>query len=130
MPARRTKTQRRPRKPAASRPRKSAAGAAPPPILREILARTRTASFQRYLRDLLVELCRIDTTPNTDVTRMQAAEDGCFHILERELSGLGFRGARLERRPVNPAIQEHPNYSLLHFTRTTERPQGLSPEET
>ena len=61
---------------------------------------------------------------------MQAAEDGCFRILEREFSGLGFSGARLERRPVNPAIQSHPNYSLLHFTRTPERPQGLSPEET
>ncbi len=61
---------------------------------------------------------------------MQGAEDSCFRILERELSGLGFPGARLERRPVNPAIQAHPNYSLLHFTRTPERPQGLSPEET
>ena len=61
---------------------------------------------------------------------MQAAEDGCFRILERELGSLGFSGARLERRPVNPAIQAHPNYSLLHFTKTPQRPQGLSPEET
>jgi acetylornithine deacetylase/succinyl-diaminopimelate desuccinylase-like protein len=100
-----------------------------PPIVRDILARTRTAGFQRYLRDLLVELCQIDTTPNAKVTRMQAAEDSCFRILERELRGLNFRGARLERRPVNPAIQTHPNYSLLHFTRTPQRPEGLSPEE-
>ena len=61
---------------------------------------------------------------------MQAAEDGCFRILERELGNLGFPLARLERRPVNPSIQGHPNYSLLHFTRTPQRPQGLSPEET
>jgi acetylornithine deacetylase/succinyl-diaminopimelate desuccinylase-like protein len=61
---------------------------------------------------------------------MQAAEDGCFRILERELSSLAFSGARLERRPVNPAIQAHPNYSLLHFTRTPQRPEGLSPQET
>jgi acetylornithine deacetylase/succinyl-diaminopimelate desuccinylase-like protein len=101
-----------------------------PPIVRDILARTRTAGFQRYLRDLLVELCQIDTTPNAKVKRMQAAEDGCFRILERELRGLNFPGARLERRPVNPAIQTHPNYSLLHFTRTPQRPEGLSPEET
>ena len=112
------------------RRRKSAARATTPPILREIFARTRTASFQRYLRDRLVELCRIDTTPNPDVAQMQAAEDRCFSILERELSGLGFAGARLERRPVNPAIQAHPNYSLLHFTKTPQRPQGLSAEET
>jgi len=97
--------------------------------VRDILARTRTAGFRRYLRDLLVELCQIDTTPNAKVKRMQAAEDGCFRILERELRGLNFPGARLERRPVNPAIQTHPNYSLLHFTRTPQRPEGLSPEE-
>jgi acetylornithine deacetylase/succinyl-diaminopimelate desuccinylase-like protein len=61
---------------------------------------------------------------------MQAAEDGCFRILERELASLSFAGARLERRPMNPAIQGHPNYSLLHFTKTPQRPHGLSPEET
>jgi acetylornithine deacetylase/succinyl-diaminopimelate desuccinylase-like protein len=98
--------------------------------VRKIFARTRTPGFQRYLRDLLVELCKIDTTPNADVSRMQVAEDSCFRILERELSRLSFSGARLDRRPVNPAIQAHPNYSLLHFTRTPQRPEGLSPKET
>jgi acetylornithine deacetylase/succinyl-diaminopimelate desuccinylase-like protein len=129
MAARRTKAKRRPRKsPPAARKKPSAA--ALPPIVRDIFARTRTPGFQRYLRDLLVGLCAIDTTPNPEVSRMQAAEDGCFRILERELGSLGFPGARLERRPVNPAIQGHPNYSLLHFTKTSQRPQGLSPEET
>jgi acetylornithine deacetylase/succinyl-diaminopimelate desuccinylase-like protein len=129
MLARRTETQRRPRK-ASSAARKKSPAAALPPIVRDILARTRTLGFQRYLRDLLVGLCAIDTTANSEVRRMQAAEDSCFRILERELGSLGFKGARLERRPVNPAIQGHPNYSLLHFTKTPQRPQGLSPEET
>ena len=61
---------------------------------------------------------------------MRAAEDACFRILERELGGLAFPGARLERRPVNPAVQAHPHYSRLHFTKTPQRPQGLAPEET
>ncbi len=131
MPAKRTATRNRTRKPATSSHKASpAAAAALPPVVREIFARTRTAGFRRYLRELLVELCRIDTTPSPEVARMRAAEDGCFRILERELGGLGFPGARLERRAVNPAIQSHPNYSLLHFTRTPQRPQGLSPEET
>jgi acetylornithine deacetylase/succinyl-diaminopimelate desuccinylase-like protein len=103
--------------------------AVPLPILRQIFARTRAPGFQRYLRDLLVELCAIDTTPKPDVTQMQAAEGACFRILERELGSLSFSGARLERRPVNPAIKTHPSYSLLHFTKTPQRPQGLSSEE-
>ena len=128
MHVRRTETGRRPRK--ASRAAHKSPAPAPQRIVRDIFARARTPGFQRYLRDLLVGLCAIDTTPNSDVRRMQAAEDGCFRIFERELGGLSFTGARLERRPVNPAIQEHPNYSLLHFTKTPQRPQGLSPEET
>ena len=100
------------------------------PLVKAILARTRTPAFKRYLKDLLVKLCGINTTPNPEVTAMRAAEDGCFQILERELAGLGFDGARTERRAVNPAFKGHQHYSLLHFTKTAQRPEGLSPEET
>ncbi len=99
------------------------------PLLRELFARTRSPRFERYLKEVLVELCRIDTTPKPVVSQMAAAEDACFRILERELRGLAFKGARLERLPVNPAIKAHPSYSLLHFTKTPERPQGLSAEK-
>ena len=128
MSARPTERQRRPLKHTAAGRKKCTVTAAAP-ILREIFARTRTPGFQRYLRDLLVELCAIETTPNPDVKRMQAAEDRCFRLLERELGSLRFSGACLERRPVNPAIQAHPSYSLRHFTKTPQRPQGLAPEE-
>ena len=78
----------------------------------------------------MVELCRFDTTARPDVAQMRAAEDACFRVLERELAALKFTGASLERRPINPAIQNHSHFSLLHFTKTAERPAGLSPEET
>ena len=100
------------------------------PLVEQIFTLTRTPEFEQYLKNLIVELCLFNTTPNPDVAVMRNAEDGCFRILERELAALDFAGARSERRPVNPAIQSHPNYSLLHFTKTKERPQGLSPEET
>lgn len=99
-------------------------------LARKILARARAADIRKYIEDLLVDLCRIDTTPRPDVAQMRSAEDRCFKILERELGGLGFSGARLERRPINPAIQKHPSYSLPHFTKTPRRPQGLSAEAT
>ena len=98
------------------------------PLLRQILAKTQTPQFERYLRDLLVELCRIDTTPRADVAKMRVAEASCFQVIERELNSLSFPEAHLERRPINPAIQSHPNYSRLHFTKTSARPQGLPPE--
>src|SRR5215469_14531125 len=61
---------------------------------------------------------------------MRDAEAHCFQIIERELSGLAFEGGNWQRCPINPAIQNHPHYSLLHFTKTPERPIGLSAEET
>ena len=99
------------------------------PLVREIFAQTRTPAFRNFLRDLLVELCKVDTTPNPDVFKMRTAEDRCFRIIERELAGLKHSGARVERSPINPGIQTHPNYSRLHFTKTAERPQGLPPEQ-
>jgi acetylornithine deacetylase/succinyl-diaminopimelate desuccinylase-like protein len=99
------------------------------PVVREIFALTRAAGFRSFVRKLLVELCEIDTTPKPDVAQMRNAEDRCFRILERELASMQHAGARAERRPINPAIQKHANYSLLHFTKTPARPEGLTPEQ-
>lgn len=120
----------RPAKAPAPAGKSATASARQHPFVQKIFAQTRRPEFQDYLAKLLVELCRIDTTPNPDVAVMRKAEDGCFRVLERELAGMNFEGARTERRPMNPAIQEHRNYSLLHFTKTAEHPAGLSAEET
>jgi acetylornithine deacetylase/succinyl-diaminopimelate desuccinylase-like protein len=98
-------------------------------LIRKIFARTRTTSFEKYLTGLLVELCQVDTTPSPDVSRMRRAEDACCKILERELGLLQFDGASLARPLINPDIQSHKHYSLLHHTKTGRCPQGLSPGE-
>lgn len=100
------------------------------PLARSIFGITRTPQFERYLKDLLIELCQVNTTPNPDVSVMRKAEAQCFSILERELRRLGFAGERTERRPINPAIKKHRHFSLLHFTKTARRPAGLTPEQT
>jgi acetylornithine deacetylase/succinyl-diaminopimelate desuccinylase-like protein len=99
-------------------------------VKRKIRARARGADLRNYVEKLLTELCRIDTTPRTNPALMGEAENRCFKILERELNALSFDGGRSERRPIDPAIQKHPFYSLLHFTKTPDRPQGLSAEQT
>jgi acetylornithine deacetylase/succinyl-diaminopimelate desuccinylase-like protein len=98
-------------------------------VVREIFQQTRTARFKRFLKDLLVELCAVNTTPSPAVSKMRATESACFRILERELAGLSHAGGKLERRSINPEIQSHRNFSLLHFTKTASRPEGLRPEE-
>jgi acetylornithine deacetylase/succinyl-diaminopimelate desuccinylase-like protein len=98
-------------------------------MIQEVFARTRTDDSQNLLADLLFDLCRIDTTPSSDVDVMRQAESECFDVLERELVPLSFPGAYAERRLINPEISRHPTFTKLHFTRTPERPDGLSPEE-
>jgi len=92
-------------------------------------ARLDAAPLQRWMGDLLVELCAIDTSPRADVARMREAEAAVFAIIERELADLSFPGAAIERRPINPAIAQHPFYSPLHQTKSPDRPEGLGPAE-
>jgi acetylornithine deacetylase/succinyl-diaminopimelate desuccinylase-like protein len=99
-------------------------------VIKTVMALARSKNTGQYIQKLLVELCRIDTTPNPDVSVMRNAEDRCFQILERELKTLSFSSGRVERRTIDPAIRSHPNYSLPHFTKTPQRPAGLSAEET
>lgn len=96
-------------------------------LMRDLFAITRSPSFLKYLRNLLVNLCRIETTPNPDIAIMRRAESQCFDILERELRAIDGASLTLERRPVNPEIAAHPSFSLLHFTKTSKRPDGLAP---
>jgi acetylornithine deacetylase/succinyl-diaminopimelate desuccinylase-like protein len=109
--------------------RKPSTSSPPPSVVKDVFACTRTPRFLRELRELLVELCSVNTTPNLNVAAMCRAEGQCFTALERELNRLGLAGARTERRPINPAIQKHRQFSLLHFTKTPHRPRGLSPEQ-
>lgn len=99
-------------------------------VKRKIVSSIHKPEFREYVENLVMELCRIDTTPSAEPRRMGEAEERCFEIIERELDGLRFDKARRERRSVNPTIQAHRNYSLPHFTKTKEQPQGLSAEET
>jgi acetylornithine deacetylase/succinyl-diaminopimelate desuccinylase-like protein len=99
-------------------------------VAKKIAALARSKKTRDYIQELLLELCRIDTTPNPDVSVMRKAEDRCFQILERELRALPFAAGSAERRPISPEIQSHPNYSLPHFTKTRRRPAGLSAKDT
>lgn len=98
-------------------------------LTEKILAASRSPELRRHVTDLLFKTCAVDTTPYADVERMRRAEDEVFRMLEAELDAAPFPGARHERRPINPAIAKHPAFSLLHFTKTPECPEGLSPEE-
>ncbi|OHB81057.1 MAG: hypothetical protein A2W31_11570 [Planctomycetes bacterium RBG_16_64_10] len=103
-----------------------------PPVGNHQVARNRIASmaasdeFRQYLVDLLVEIGRLDTSIQADVAALRRAETAVFDVLQRELTVYRLPSARLERRPIDGRIAEHPFFSQLYYTQTSDHPQGLS----
>jgi acetylornithine deacetylase/succinyl-diaminopimelate desuccinylase-like protein len=98
-------------------------------LIKEIISLAQSEQTRQYVADLLLDICRVDTSPFADVDQMRKAENKVFERLEQEFQLIPFAGAYCERRPINPEIKNHPGFSLLYFTKTAENPDGLSPEE-
>ena len=94
-----------------------------------IQSRARSEAFRQQLVDLLMELCRTDTTPQADVSLAAKAERQVFDIVRREFEHCCLPQARVEFVPIAPAIEQHPFFSRLYYTMTPERPEGLSVRE-
>ena len=98
-------------------------------ILEKIKKRCESHDFQEEAMDFLTEICKIDPTPNSDISIMGAREKKVFEIIEKELAKLSSLDGKTEKYFVDPEIQKHPTYSQLHFTKTDERPEGLTAEK-
>jgi acetylornithine deacetylase/succinyl-diaminopimelate desuccinylase-like protein len=83
--------------------------------------------FRAELVDFLMAICAVDTTPNANVGVMREREAEVFALIRNYL---GDGPWRVEERPIDPRMADHPAFSKLHFTKTAERPEGLSPAET
>jgi len=97
-------------------------------MLTAIRKKTRTDSFLDWMGELLLALCEVDTTPNSNLEIMRANEDRLFGILEAELKELFLPDASLRRLSMNPAISDHPAYTPPYYTISDERPEGLDPQ--
>lgn len=94
------------------------------------IARTAASEeFRRYLTDILVEICGIDTIPRADIAATANAESAVFEVFEREVARCGLPGASCRRVPMNPSIAGHPFFSQPYYTRTPDNPAGLSVEQ-
>ncbi len=90
----------------------------------------KSASFGEYLADLLMEICRLDTSISADVAALRKAEHAVFDVLGRHVAQYGLAGLRMERKPISPEIQKHEFFSQLYYTKTAENPAGLSVGQT
>ncbi len=97
--------------------------------LDSIVQTASSEAFRRYLTDVLVEICAIDTIPKADIAATARAESKVFEIIEREVGRLGLPGASCRRVPINPGIVNHGFVSQPYYTRTPDNPAGLSVEQ-
>ncbi|MEM2885617.1 MAG: M20/M25/M40 family metallo-hydrolase, partial [Thermoproteota archaeon] len=93
--------------------------------------RSRSAEFFEWAQRLLVELLSVDNTPKPDVDAMRRNEDEAFKIIESEIRGsCSYLRPELRRVPIDAeAIAKHPYVTPPHYTKTGERPSGLSIKE-
>jgi acetylornithine deacetylase/succinyl-diaminopimelate desuccinylase-like protein len=98
--------------------------------LDQLAATARSEPFGDYLTRLLVEICRVDTTPQADVQALGRAEAQVCDILASHVAGYGLAGLRSQRLAINPGIAAHPFFSQPYYTVTPARPTGLSAAET
>ncbi len=95
-------------------------------IQKRIHAWSMEPGFQDELIAFLMAMCAVDTTPSPQISVMRDRENTVFDQIRDYLASTV---CRLEPRSISPEISAHPAFSLLHFTKTPENPDGLSAEE-
>jgi acetylornithine deacetylase/succinyl-diaminopimelate desuccinylase-like protein len=94
-------------------------------IVAKVQAQCADPDFQDGLISFLMDISRVDTTTNPDVTVMRDRERQVFARLREYLDGCLPAQSRFDEQAISPDIQHHPAFSQLHFTKTLERPNGL-----
>jgi len=84
--------------------------------------------FQDDVISFLVDICSVNTTAISDIAAMARNEGKVFDMIRDRLHGFSFKEATISKKKISPAIQDHPAFSKLHFTKTDSRHDGLSPE--
>lgn len=93
--------------------------------------RAKSAEFREWAQRLLMELLSVDNTPKSDVDLMRRNEEEIFKIIELEIrSSCRYLKPELRRVPIDvELIARHPYVTKPHYTKTDDRPSGLSIEE-
>lgn len=97
----------------------------------EVTARSRSEEHRKWAQDLLLELVSIDNTPKADVDLMRRNEGEVFEIIEREVGSLcSYLRPQVHRVPIDVGlISGHQYVTPPHYTKTSDRPNGLPMEE-
>jgi len=71
--------------------------------------------FNNFLGSSLIELCKINTTPESDLAKVAENENKVFKKIEEIIGKNGLKGT-LKKHPFLKKIKEHPFYTNPNYT--------------
>ncbi len=74
-----------------------------------------SAAFREEVTDLLTRLCRIDTSPRSDLAALRQNEERTFALIEDALRGVCLEGARIEKQPIPASLEDHPAFTTPYY---------------
>ncbi|HPD15028.1 MAG TPA: M20/M25/M40 family metallo-hydrolase [Planctomycetota bacterium] len=80
---------------------------------------------QNSIVHLLTHLMAVDTTVGPDLERVQRHEEQVLDLCAQAVETFLGTSEGVERVPIDPRIESHPYYTPAHYTKTSERPDGL-----
>lgn len=103
-------------------------------IIERVSAESDSPEMRERAAKLLLDLIAIPTVPHPDVRWMKEREDEAYDVIRQEIADifgddLATKNVKPQFHPISPRIIEHPYYTPPHYTKTADRPEGLSVEQ-
>ena len=95
-------------------------------IVAAIIDEAGRQEFYDHAQQLLLELAQIDNSPSSDVAAMAENEGAAYERIRREMAETMGDAIQVEFAGITPKIAEHHFFTPPHYTKTPDRPQGLS----
>ncbi len=88
-------------------------------IFNEVNTIIKEKSFQDEIADFLYEICKIDTSPHSDVCINRQNEDMVFALIEKELKRLNLKESNIVYAPIDPTISKHPAFTKPYLIKNS-----------
>lgn len=99
-------------------------------VLKAIREKAKSPDRKKHAQRLLVDLLGVDNSPRSDPKLLAGNEARLLNMVRAEVQDILGKSARVEFLPIDTRITQSPHYTPPHYTKTADRPEGLSVEET
>ena len=99
-------------------------------ILEALRRKAQSPELKRHAADLLTKLAGVDNTPRSDPAVLAGNEARVLNMVREEIRDILGEAPEPQFVPIDMGIVNSPHFTQPHYTKTPERPEGLSVEDT